>query len=117
MDIKFIGSGPSTKAVIYYITDYITKSQLQAHVAYATLELAIQKLNQRDQTDDASMIKAKKLLQKCAFAMIAQQELSAQQIASNLLDLEDHFTSHTFECLFWTTYERFVNQKYPILTK
>ncbi|KAJ3722189.1 hypothetical protein C8R42DRAFT_537100, partial [Lentinula raphanica] len=33
IDIKFIGSGASAKAVMYYITDYITKSQLKAHVA------------------------------------------------------------------------------------
>ena len=35
MDIQFIGSGESAKAMIYYITDYITKSQLKTHVAYA----------------------------------------------------------------------------------
>jgi hypothetical protein len=34
MDIQFIGSGESAKAMIYYITDYITKSQLKTHVAY-----------------------------------------------------------------------------------
>ena len=37
MDIQFIGSGESAKAMICYITDYITKSQLKAHVAYAAL--------------------------------------------------------------------------------
>lgn len=38
MDIKFIGSGVSAKAILYYITDYITKSQLKLHVAYAALD-------------------------------------------------------------------------------
>lgn len=41
MDIKYLGSGPSTKAIIYYITDYITKSQLKMHIAYAALQVAI----------------------------------------------------------------------------
>ena len=41
MDIKFVGSGASAKAILYYITDYITKTQLKTHVAYAALELAI----------------------------------------------------------------------------
>jgi hypothetical protein len=41
MDIKFIGSGASAKAILYYITDYISKTQLKAHVAYAALELAV----------------------------------------------------------------------------
>ena len=71
MDIQFLGSGPSTKAVIYYITDYITKAQLKTHVAYTALALAVQKLEQTVPTDDLPMIRAKKLLQKCAFSMIA----------------------------------------------
>src|SRR5882757_8867444 len=41
IDIKFIGSGVSAKAIPYYITDYISKTQLKAHVAYAVLELAV----------------------------------------------------------------------------
>ena len=46
MGIKFIGSGASAKAILYYITDYITKSQLGAHVAYAALEPAVGKLGE-----------------------------------------------------------------------
>ena len=114
MDIQFLGSGPSTKAVIYYITDYITKAQLKTHVAYAALALAVQKLEQTVSTDDLPTVRAKKLLQKCAFSMIAQQELSGQQVASYLVDLEDHFSSHEFEPMYWTTYENLVNKIFPI---
>ncbi|PBK87067.1 hypothetical protein ARMGADRAFT_939339, partial [Armillaria gallica] len=39
MDIKFIGSSVSAKAILYYITDYITKSQLKLHIAYAALDV------------------------------------------------------------------------------
>ncbi|PBK79447.1 hypothetical protein ARMGADRAFT_950809, partial [Armillaria gallica] len=42
MDIKFIGSGVSAKAILYYITDYITKSQLKLHVAYAALDVLME---------------------------------------------------------------------------
>jgi len=114
MDVKFMGSGPSTKAVIYYITDYITKAQLKAHVAYAALELAVKKLESIDLSDDETMIRAKKLLQKCAYSMISQQELSAPQVASYLLDLEDHFTSHKFQKLFWVNFERYVDKIIPL---
>ena len=44
MDIKFIGSGASAKGIRYNITDYITKSQLKTHVAFAMLELAVKRL-------------------------------------------------------------------------
>ena len=114
MDIQFMGSGPSTKAVIYYITDYITKSQLKAHVAYAALELAVKKLNEVSHDDDPKTIKAKRLLQKCAYSMISKQELSSQQVASYLIDLEDHFTSLCFQKLYWTSFEHFVNHFYSL---
>ena len=42
MDIKFIGSGLSAKAILYYMTDYISKTQLKMHVVYNALEIAIQ---------------------------------------------------------------------------
>jgi hypothetical protein len=97
MDIKFIGSGPSTQAVLYYITDYISKSQLKSHVAFAALELAVNKRDNYDDTGDDLTIQAKKLLQKCAYSMISHQELSVQQVCSYLMEYGDHYTSPDFK--------------------
>ncbi|KAJ7811873.1 hypothetical protein B0H13DRAFT_2472163 [Mycena leptocephala] len=113
MDIKFISSGPAAKAVIYYITDYITKSQLQAHVAYAALEGAVQKWGEYDPEYDDLSSRAKRLLQKCAHSMISNQELSAQQVASYLMEYEDHFTSHEYISLYWTSLEGHINKEDP----
>lgn len=44
--MKFIGSGPLAKAVLYYITDYIAKSQLKSHVTFTASELAVKKLGE-----------------------------------------------------------------------
>jgi hypothetical protein len=114
MDIKFIGSGPSAKAVIYYITDYITKSQLKTHVAFAALELAIKKLNATESEDDAVTVQAKRLLQKCAYTIVSHQELSAQQVCSYLMDFEDHFTSHEYWNVFWRSFEIYVDHALPL---
>ncbi|KAH7931395.1 hypothetical protein BV22DRAFT_977647, partial [Leucogyrophana mollusca] len=113
MDIKFIGSGASAKAILYYITDYITKSQLKAHVAFAALEMAVNKLGVYNPSDDDLTLRAKRLLQKCAYAMISHQELSAQQVCSYLLDYEDHFTSHSYRNFFWGNFERYIEQSDP----
>jgi hypothetical protein len=53
------------------------------------------------------------MLQKCAYAMISQQELSGQQVASYLMDFEDHFTSHVYRNLYWTGFQRLVNRQLP----
>jgi len=113
MDIKFIGSGAAAKAIIYYITNYITKSQLKTHVAFAALELSVKKLGEYNPMEDELTVRAKRLLQKCAYAMISHQELSAQQVASYLMEYEDHFTSHEYCNLYWTSFEAFLNKQDP----
>lgn len=113
MDVKFIGSGPSAKAVLYYITDYITKSQLKSHAAFAALELAVKKLGEYNEGKGEVTIQAKQLLQKCAYVMISHQELSAQQVCSYLMGFGDHYTSHEFRNLYWTTFEKFIEDKDP----
>ncbi|KIK53154.1 hypothetical protein GYMLUDRAFT_120964, partial [Collybiopsis luxurians FD-317 M1] len=113
MDIKFIGSGASAKAVLFYITNYITKSQLKTHVAYAALERAVFRLGESNSDDSSLTTKAKKLLQKCAFSLISEQELSAQQVATSLLGLEDHFVSHEFRNLYWIKFEQHINRLQP----
>ena len=113
VDIKFIGSGASAKAISFYITDYIAKHQLKAHIAYSLLELAIKKMDEQNICDDDLKKRGKQLLQKCAHALISQQELSSQQVISYLLDFEDHFTSHSFSPLYWSTFETLVNRQDP----
>ena len=114
MDIKFIGSGAAAKAMIFYITDYITKSQLKAHIAYAALDLAIKKLGEYDPNEDEVTHRAKRLLQRCAYALLSHQELSAPQVASYVTGLEDHFTSHCYRNLYWTTFEKWVDRQDPL---
>ncbi|KZS89905.1 hypothetical protein SISNIDRAFT_398553, partial [Sistotremastrum niveocremeum HHB9708] len=108
MDIKFIASGRDAKAIMYYITDYVTKSPLSTHASYVALETAVKHLREGSRSVDAtngadreSRTKASSIVQRCAFSILGQQELSAQQVASELLNLDDHFTSHQFRHLFW----------------
>ncbi|KAF8068637.1 hypothetical protein FPV67DRAFT_1414668, partial [Lyophyllum atratum] len=113
MDIKFIGSGTCAKAVLYYVTNYISKSQLKAHVAYAALELAVSRLGEDQPGDDLKTVKAKQMLQKCAYAMISHQELSAQQVASYLMGYGDNFSSHTYRRFHWSSFEAYINGQSP----
>jgi hypothetical protein len=45
--------------------------------------------------------------------MISHQELSGPQVCSYLLDLEDHFTSHSFNNLYWTSFEKYIKAENP----
>lgn len=115
IDIKFIGSGQSAKAVLYYITDYITKSQLKAHNSYAALKTAVIKLRALDDADDQSSFeyKARQLLVKCANSLISKQELSAAQVSAYLMGIGDHYTSHSFRTLYLFAFEAYVKDHMP----
>ncbi|KAI0657854.1 hypothetical protein C8Q70DRAFT_876178, partial [Cubamyces menziesii] len=108
MDIKFIGTGEDAKAVLYYITDYITKSQLKTHVAYAALALGVERAQDKSTVTSDWTANTKRMLQKCAFSLVANQELSAQQVAQYLQGFDDHFTSHKYANLYWPSFERHI---------
>ena len=115
MDIKFVGSGMSAKVILYYITDYITKTQLKTHVVYAALELAVARLGEYDPTKDNMTFRAKRMLQRCAYTMLSHQELSAAQVISYLMDYDNHFTSHKFVPFNWSSPENYVNRAMPLM--
>jgi hypothetical protein len=114
MDIKFIGSGLSAKGILYYITDYITKSPLKTEVGYAAIQKAIERLYEKIQEQPmSSSDRARTLLVKCANQLVAKQQLSAPQVASYLCDYGDHYSSHRFKPLFWTSFESYVDKLTP----
>ncbi|KAF8347116.1 hypothetical protein F5887DRAFT_1060863 [Amanita rubescens] len=92
MDIKFIGSGNT------------------AHAVLLILEIALQRLNTYDPDANTDQVRAKKLLVKCANAIISAQELSAQQVSSYLLGHGDCYTSHLFKQIYWRSYDGFVKR-------
>ncbi|KAI1784631.1 hypothetical protein LXA43DRAFT_872001, partial [Ganoderma leucocontextum] len=113
MDLKFIGSGEDAKAIIYYVTDYITKSPLKTYVLYAALERAIRTFHASDMSDCEKAVIAKKLLRKCAFSLTSNQELSTPQVASYLLGYDDYYTSDEFANLYWTSFECYIDVQLP----
>ena len=113
MDLKFVGSGDDAKALIFYITDYVTKSPLKAHVSYSALEHAMKKFHSSENPGTNTAEIAKRLLRKCAFSLTSNQELSAPQVASYLLGHSDNYTSHQYANLYWPSFERYVESQLP----
>ncbi|KAH9895270.1 hypothetical protein C8Q73DRAFT_614790, partial [Cubamyces lactineus] len=108
MDIKFIGSGEAAKALIYYITDYITKPSLPIHVGLGALSYAIQRTNEKyPRLEEAiGAGSSKGALTLTVNRMISRQELSQQQVMSYLVGGGDVYSSHTFRVLHWGSFDR-----------
>lgn len=57
MDIKFIWSGSDAKALVYYITDYVTKMSLSFHDTFALVQKSIASImNSSNQTNNDNAI-------------------------------------------------------------
>ncbi|CAF4135694.1 unnamed protein product, partial [Adineta steineri] len=113
MDIKFIWTGSDTKALVYYITDYITKTSLSFHDTFSLIQKSITSFkNVTDQTETESAIeRSRKLVLRCYNTLASQQELSGVQVASYLMNWGDHYTTHKFQVLYLIQTEIFLQSE------
>ncbi|KII93844.1 hypothetical protein PLICRDRAFT_99331, partial [Plicaturopsis crispa FD-325 SS-3] len=105
VDVKFIGSGEAAKALLYYITDYITKPCLPTHVGLAAMQYAIQRTTSTMERSANANIGGRAVV-TFVNSLMGRQEISHQQVMSYLVGGGDHYTSDKFTILFWSTYNR-----------
>ena len=110
MDIKFIWSGNDAKALVYYITDYVTKSSLAFHDMFALTQQGIKSLEeQRGFNENENAVeKSRKLVLRCYNMIASHQEVAGVQVASYLMNYGDHYTTHTFNNLFLISIENYL---------
>ena len=109
MDIKHVGSGEAAKALIYYITDYITKSSLPTHVGLSALLHAIHrttdKYKEKETWRNEDYTGALTILIN---SILSKQETSHQQVMSYLVGGGDKYTSETYRILHFGSFERHI---------
>ncbi len=108
MDIKHIGSGQGAKALLYYITDYITKASLPTHVGLSALLYAIGRASEklRGGVDNCSVQLSRSALTTTVNRMLSRQEVSHAQVMSYLVGGGDHYASHRFRVLHFGAFDR-----------
>ncbi|EGN93472.1 hypothetical protein SERLA73DRAFT_78767 [Serpula lacrymans var. lacrymans S7.3] len=114
MDLKYIGSGEAAKALVYYITDYITKSQLPTHIGLSAVMYAIRQNTSKFESSDAPTSTVNhSLFTKTVNAMMARQEISHQQVMSYLIGGGDFYCSHSFKMLKWCIFDGYISHTFP----
>ncbi|CAF1498169.1 unnamed protein product [Adineta ricciae] len=111
MDIKYIFSGSDAKALVYYITDYVTKSSLSFHDTFSLVLKAIQSFEKQKLHMNVAVNaeeKSRRLVLRCYNTLASQQELSGVQVASYLMGWPDHYTTHEFVNLFLIGIENYL---------
>ena len=93
-DIKCILSGKAAKAAMFYITDYITKGDLNTHEMLSLLSRAVANVSESPIENESAVVRSKRLLHKCLSQFTRRQQIHAQQAARYLRGLDDSIPSH-----------------------
>lgn len=104
-DVASLLSGTAIKAVIAYVTNYVTKMALKAHHVFASM-VAI--LNRNTQTIGDSgkgrHENARKLILQIVNSLTSKMEIGSPMASLYLLGNPDHYTGHTFKVFWWKSY-------------
>ena len=102
VDIKCIWTDSDAKALVYYITDYMTKRSLSFHDTLSLVHKCITSIvDPSHQSNKQNAIEnSRKLVLRSYNALASQQELSGAQVASYLMNWNEHYTTHKFQGLY-----------------
>ncbi|KAF6744183.1 hypothetical protein DFP72DRAFT_826265, partial [Ephemerocybe angulata] len=116
-DTQCLLSGTSVKAIVGYVTDYITKGWLKTHqvfsAAYDTFNKNEDVLNHCDENKAGDG--ARRMIMKVVNSLSSKMEIGAPMAALYLLGNPDHYTSHQFVPFYWKNYLNYVQGQWKAL--
>ena len=124
-DIRFITNGADAKAAVFYITDYITKSELSSYETISLIKIALEKvdLNEFGKKKQAALTiaqdNARRRVFTCLNVIDFYVERSAQWCVHGMLGHPYEYTSHkfvSFNVFLFTSYVQKVANLNAIVT-
>lgn len=100
---QLVESSKDTKALMYYITDYITKLPICTSHKYSLLQITVQSFETNYDTciSKDSIDRSKRLLIGCVNTIGSQQEISVARAISYLMKYLDQLTDNRFSYVLW----------------
>ncbi|TDL21768.1 hypothetical protein BD410DRAFT_723883, partial [Rickenella mellea] len=105
-DVTSLLSGTAIKAVISYVTDYITKSPLKTYTIFDAVRSIFDKNSEFLNGSSSQKEKARLILTKIVNSLTGKMEIGAPMACAYLLGHKDHYTSHRFEPFSWKSFVR-----------
>ena len=103
-DVTCMWSGTALKAVIMYVSDYITKTGLKTHVMFEAVRNVFDKHCDILGSSISEKEKARKLMNKIVNTLSTKAEMGGPMVCMYLLDNPDHYTNHTYIPFFWYSF-------------
>ena len=103
-DVTSLSSGTAIKAVVIYVSDYITKSSLKTHVIFDSIKSVFHKNSEMIGGTLPMKEKARRVMIKVVNLLSAEMKMGAPMICMYLLDNPDYYMDHTFIPFYWQSY-------------
>ncbi|HEY4831131.1 MAG TPA: helitron helicase-like domain-containing protein, partial [Waddliaceae bacterium] len=97
-------SGTTIKAVISYVTDYISKPVLKTHQIFSTAYDVFEKNSNLSDNDPTKTDDARKLILKIVNSLSSKMEIGSPMASLYLLQNPDHYVSHNFVPFWWKSF-------------
>jgi len=112
-DVNFIKSGPDSRMLAFYMTNYMTKAELSTYNSIKLLADAMRKREQYPVGTGQPSDNARRMVIKALTTLSTHKEISQVQVAAHLLKLPNHYTSHRFEVLYLPDFLTAMHEKVP----
>ena len=103
-DVTSLLSGTAVKAVVAYISDYVTKTALKTYTIFDSIKGVYERNSEMLSGSFARQEKARRLVTQIVNSLTAKSEIGAPMAAMYLLGNPDHYTSHDFVPFYWKSF-------------
>ena len=111
-DVTSLSSGTAIKAVVVYVSDYITKTTLKTHTIFDSIRSVFHKNGEMIGGTLPMQEKARRVMTKIVNLLSAKAEMGSPMICMYLLGNPDHYTSHKYVPFYWQPFVTEVRQDF-----
>lgn len=116
-DVTSLLSGTAIKAVVIYVTDYITNFPLKTSAMFDAIGGTLIKNQDYLNGDATREEKSRKLITQVVNSLTSQLEIGSPMASMYLLGFPDHYTNFKFTMFYWKNYVAFARKPHiPITT-
>ena len=112
-DVTSLLSGTAIKAVVAYVTDYITKQSLKTYSIFDVVKSIFDNNSEMIGGDLKRKEKVRKIFTQVVNSLTAKMEIGSPMASLYVLGNPDHYTGHDFIPFYWKSYVREVLNAWP----
>ena len=106
-DVSSLLSGTAIKAIVAYVTDYITKVPLKTHTMFDAIRCVFDRKAELLNSNKSREEKSRKLITNIVNSLTANMEIGGPMASLYLLGNPDHYTNYRFRPFYWRPYVNF----------